>query len=301
MLLKVQLAKWYLSLAPASAPTYWREKAPLLRAHMEYDDEIKSGFLRWFPGLDLRGKDVFDIGCGYGGRSILFAQTARSVTGLEISERQVIEADQFARARGLTNTRFVVGVGEQLPFVSDSFDVITSYDVFEHVADLRKVLEECLRVLRPGGTLYAIFPPYYNPTGSHLEAWLSRMPWANLLFSKRVLVHAARELLEERGDPYRPMPLRPGDALWTLNGATVRSTRRTVRSLDCEYSMRLSALFSPLVERWGAWHMRYYAWLFGWLRFVPGLRELFAHRIVLVVRKRYAGADSSKGRTSAAA
>ncbi len=285
MSVSVRLAKWYLYLAPSSAPKLWREARPLERAQSEYDDEIKNGFLRWFPGLKLEGKDVFDLGCGYGGRSAFFAERAKSVVGLEISQKMVDEAARFAQSRGLSNTGFVMGFGENLPFPENSFDVITSYDVFEHVADLHQVLQECLRVLRPGATLYAVFPPFYHPTGSHLEAWLSKMPWANVFFRKKTLVKAGYELLDERHDPYRPMELRPADALWTLNGATIRSTNRILRTLPCQYSLRLSPLFSPLVERWEPWHMAYYGWAFNWLRFVPVMREMFTHRIVLVLTK----------------
>ena len=111
------------------------------------------------------------------------------------------------------------------------------------------------------------------------------MPWANVFFRKKTLVRAGYELLNERGDRYRPMELRPADALWTLNGATIRSTQRILRSLNAPYTLRLSPLFSPLVERWDSWRMRYYGWAFNWLRFLPGLREMFTHRMVLVLTK----------------
>ncbi len=64
---------------------------------MEYDDEIAGGFLKWFPSLSLEGKDVLDLGCGYGGRSVRYAELgSRSVTGIEPEERQCSEARAFA-------------------------------------------------------------------------------------------------------------------------------------------------------------------------------------------------------------
>ena len=197
----VFLAKKYLSLAAVTAPTYWTESVPLVQAQMEYEDECAHSFLEWFPEETFAGKDVFDIGCGFGGRPIRFLeQGAHRVTGLEIVEKPINEAKEFAARKGFTNAEFVVGFGERLPFPDASFDLITSNDVFEHVADLRQTLLECLRVLRPGGRLRAIFPPFYHPTGSHLDAWVSKMPWPNVLFSCETLVRAVPEILRERGD-----------------------------------------------------------------------------------------------------
>lgn len=282
----VALAKWYLSLAPASAPTCWRSPAPLERARMEYEDELAGGFLKWFPNLDVRNKDVFDLGCGHGGRTVRYVELgARWATGLEVSDSAVRESQEFARLRGVSNAEFVAGVGERLPFSDASFDIITSYDVFEHVCDLRQTLLECLRVLRPKGKLYAVFPPFYHPTGAHLEGWLSRMPCPNVFFSSQSLIRAGYEMLDERKDTYRPHPLRPTDKLWSLNGATIRSTRELLASLGCTYDLCLAPMFSVMNSLWEPWKMKYYAWVVHPLHHVPFLNEVFTHRMVLAISR----------------
>lgn len=48
----------------------------------------------------------------------------------------------------------VIGVGEQLPFRDNSFDVVMSYAVLEHVTDPQRCMNEMHRVLKPGGLLY---------------------------------------------------------------------------------------------------------------------------------------------------
>jgi SAM-dependent methyltransferase len=281
------LATWYLSLAPSFAPSHWRDPKPLERARMEYEDEIVGGLLKWFPSLSLTGKDVLDLGCGYGGRSVRYAELgARSVYGIEPSERGCTEARRFSALHKVAAT-FVVGCAESLPLPSNSFDCAVSYDVLEHVCDVRKTLEECRRVLRPGSSLYAIFPPFHHPTGSHFESWLSKMPWANVLFPCRTLLKASTNIISKRADNYRPNPLRPGDKLWGLNGITIRQLRRLVSSLDAEFSIRLAPLFSPLNSKWESWHMKYYAPVFAPLRHIPVLQECFTHRIVLTMTKRY--------------
>ena len=197
---------------------------------MEYEDEIAGGFLKWFPGVDLSGKSVFDIGSGYGGRSARYRELgAQRVVGLEIFPRMVDESRAFAEYKGLTNMEFHVGEGEHLPFADDAFDLITSYDVFEDVHDLDKVFDECMRVLKPGGRLLAIFPPFYHPGGAHLESWMSRMPWPNFFFGRETLIRAVQDIMRERNDGYQPHPMRPRDKLWTLNGTTIRSVRAMIR------------------------------------------------------------------------
>lgn len=81
------LATWYLSLAPASAPIHLLDPKPLERARMEYDDEVLGGFLKWFPSLSLSGRDVLDLGCGYGGRSVRYAELGARMCGIEPAER----------------------------------------------------------------------------------------------------------------------------------------------------------------------------------------------------------------------
>ena len=279
------LASWYLSIAPSFAPTYWREAKPLERATMEYEDEVTGGFLDWFPLLSLAVKDVLDLGCGYGGRSVRFAELgARSLTGIEPAERQCSEAREFAANRRIAAT-FVTGSGESLPLPPDCFDCILSYDVLEHVCDVDKTLKECLRVLRVGGSLYAIFPPFHHPTGCHFESWLSKMPWPNVLFPCRVLVEAGTDIISRRADNFRPDQLRPTDKLWGLNGITIRKLRRIANGLDADFSIRLAPLFSSKNRKWESWHMKYYAPLLAPLRYVPILQECFTHRIVVTMTK----------------
>jgi len=163
---------------------------------------------------------------------------------------------------------------------------VLSYDVLEHVQNPRRTLEEIYRVLKPGGLFLAVFPPYFHPKGSHLEGYASRFPYIQLIFPTRVLLKAIDEVLDERGDGYRPQPLRPGDKIYTLNGLTIRSFRRILKESDFE-TLRLEflPLLNRMVRQYDKWKMRYYAWLSYPLSRVPLLQELFTHRIVAILRK----------------
>lgn len=282
----VTLARKYLSLAPSYPPKYWTDPTPLERARMEYETEATGRFLRYFPELKLEGKNVLEIGCGYGGSAVRFAELgAKLVIGLEPFDKPCKQGVAFVAEKGTANVRFIVGFGEQIPVRSDFFDVITSYDVFEHVEDLEKVLGECLRVLKPQGTLYAIFPPFYHPTGAHLDTWLSKMPWSNVLFRCDTLVKAVNNIVETRNDGFSPTPMRVSDRLWALNGATIRSVKHLVAKGKYSARLVLYPLFSPVNSKWKSWKMKYYAFAFKPLRYIPALQELFVNRIVLEITK----------------
>jgi SAM-dependent methyltransferase len=283
----VTLAKKYLSLWPSYPPKYWTDPAPLERAQMEYEIEVAGRFLRYFPDLKLQGKEVLEIGCGYGGSAVHFAELgAKRVVGLEPFEKPCKQGRAFVAEKRVSNVKFVVGFGEQIPLRSNLFDVVTSYDVFEHVEDLGSVLDECLRVLKPGGTLYAVFPPFYHPTGAHLDTWISRMPWSNVLFQCDTLVKAVNDLIRARNDGFSPMPMRSRDRLWTLNGATIRSvTDLVAQERFPGAQFLLYPLFSPANSKWQSWRMKYYAFAFAPLRYVPALREMFVNRMVLRITK----------------
>jgi SAM-dependent methyltransferase len=291
--LGVALAKAYLKLAPAygaprNLPTVEAKvERAMARARVAYEDERKGGLLKFFDAdLDLSGDVILDLGSGYGGRTIAFQRlTGARALGLDVSDKMAAAACRFARSEGVDDAHFMTGVAEALPLASDSVDVIFSYDVLEHVQVPETCLRECWRVLKPGGRLLLVFPPYYHPTGSHLEGYVSHVPYANAAFPSSVLVAAVDEILAERGDT-RQRTLRPGDKLYWLNGLTIGGFRELLGRVDFQVvSFDLLPLFSRLNRKYDAWRMKYYAWVFTALRSVPFVQEYFTHRVVAVLRK----------------
>lgn len=202
-----------------------------------------GSFFQYFQenlrAADLHDKDVLDIGCGHGGRTAyyLLHGKPRSITGIEISFNRVIVAEQSAHQ--ICDDRrmnFVIGVGETLPFKDECFDVILSYDVFEHVQDLPRVLAECFRVMKPEGRLYALFPPYYGARSHHLD-FITTIPFLHHLFSPKTLVEAANQIIKERQtsrDELLPAPVRSyqgRQVLPRLNGTTEREFHHIVKGL----------------------------------------------------------------------
>jgi SAM-dependent methyltransferase len=99
---------------------------------------------------------VLDLGCGRGGVVELFWREVKVAAGLDPDTSSLAGH----RAPGMPVIR---GVGESLPFVNESFDLIVCLWVLEHLQDPLATLREVRRVLRPGGHLIFVTPNLSNP------------------------------------------------------------------------------------------------------------------------------------------
>ncbi len=119
-------------------------------------------------GADGRESGVIlDDGCGVGEYMTRFAEHTPHIYGLEFEPDHVSSAGKL----GHKVTR---GASEHLPFSDDSFDLILSHEVLEHVEDDRAALEEIVRVLRlpesdssGGGRLVLFVPNRGYPFETH--------------------------------------------------------------------------------------------------------------------------------------
>jgi len=101
------------------------------------------------------GKRVLDLGCGTGYGSAELARVAAAVTGVDVAEEAVAYArEHFARE----NTTFVVASAAATGLPDASFDLVTAFEVIEHLADWKALLAEVRRLLAPGGVLLVSTP-----------------------------------------------------------------------------------------------------------------------------------------------
>ena len=101
-------------------------------------------------------------------------------------------------------TTDVLGVSQRLPFASNTFDVILSLNVLEHVTDPFACADEMVRVLKPGGKLYCAVP-FLQPEHGYPHHYfnMTRSGLAELFKSKLVTVNRAIRL--------------SGRPIWTLH------------------------------------------------------------------------------------
>lgn len=105
------------------------------------------------------GEDVLDIGSGPGLLACEMAAVVGSdgsVHGIDPSESMHAIAGGRRRREGSAPVTFGMGDANALPFTDASFDVVTSTQVYEYVADMPGALAEAYRVLRPGGRLLVL-------------------------------------------------------------------------------------------------------------------------------------------------
>lgn len=96
---------------------------------------------------------VIDLGSGYGGSARYLAREfgCRTV-GLNLSERENERGRRQTAEQGLDHlVEIVDGSYEDVPYADESFDVVWSQDALLHSGNRRRVLEEAVRLLRPGG------------------------------------------------------------------------------------------------------------------------------------------------------
>ena len=102
------------------------------------------------------GEVVLDLGSGGGIDVILSARRvgpAGLAYGLDMTDEMLDLARRNAADAGVTNVEFLKGYIEEVPLPDGSVDVIVSNCVINLSADKPRVLDEMMRVLRPGGRL----------------------------------------------------------------------------------------------------------------------------------------------------
>lgn len=161
------------------------------KANYDLGDRQNSDFFRRLGGEpDFQGKKVLDLGCGTGSLVIYMArQGARRSVGIDIDEHRIEYAkenlrESFSELQPICN--FIAADINDID--EGDFDIITSHDTFEHLADLQGCLAGITKRLKPGGRLYVGFGPLYNsPKGDH-GAFKLKIPWGHLLLPEKWLL-----------------------------------------------------------------------------------------------------------------
>jgi ubiquinone/menaquinone biosynthesis C-methylase UbiE len=108
-----------------------------------------------FASQFVIGRKVLDVGCGTGYGSALFAESASSVIGIDLSR----QALHFARARYCKpNLQYLRMNAETLNFSDRSFNFVISTENFEHLNNQEANLREMARVLSDDGMLLLATP-----------------------------------------------------------------------------------------------------------------------------------------------
>ena len=123
-------------------------------------------------GERIHGR-ALENGCGVGMYVEKLTPYAGTVIGLEFDFERTLEAS--ARAAHIINA-----AGEGLPFPEESFDLILSHEVIEHVKNDQTAVAEMIRVLKSGGRLVLFCPNRGYPFETHGIYWRGKYQFGNI-------------------------------------------------------------------------------------------------------------------------
>jgi SAM-dependent methyltransferase len=140
-------------LLPLDAQNAYRDRYSRLRPGWRPSGDQLESIVRSYV---TRDSNVLDLGCGRGGVAEVIWRDVRLAAGVDPDMSSLTGH----RAKGMSVVR---AVAENLPFASDSFDLVVSVWVLEHIADPLEMFIEVRRVLRPGGHFIFLTPNLRNP------------------------------------------------------------------------------------------------------------------------------------------
>ncbi|MEW6649583.1 MAG: class I SAM-dependent methyltransferase [Chloroflexota bacterium] len=134
--------------------------------------ERRLDMIRSAAGERMYGRVLVD-GCGVGMYLHRLAQTAQQAVGLDVEYERSRDAHQRVNL-------VMCAAGEYLPLPDNSFDLILSHEVLEHVRDDRLAVAEIVRALKPGGRLALFCPNRAYPFETHGIYWRGRYHFGNI-------------------------------------------------------------------------------------------------------------------------
>ncbi len=117
------------------------------------------------PPFDVKkGDKILDLGCGWGRVLKPVLDRGAKAVGLDISEKMLHAAKRHLKAKG-HKAVLILGDATRLPFADNSFDMIYSLLVLQHLSKKNgmEVLKEIRRVLKPGGRANIRVPGRFAP------------------------------------------------------------------------------------------------------------------------------------------
>jgi ubiquinone/menaquinone biosynthesis C-methylase UbiE len=177
----------------------WRHK----RLHSEQFQDETLGLITQVVGT-LAGKQLLDLGCGMGGFAVAAELAGADVTALDYNPAYCVITAARGDQYGL-QMPVMRAAGEALPCPDATYNIVTAWDVIEHVQQPSTMLSEIARVLQPGGVVFITAinrfafrdPHYHLPLINYLPRPLAEFLIASFGRSKRRAAFRDRQRLSE--------------------------------------------------------------------------------------------------------
>ena len=153
------------SAAPANSLAYFEEVRK--KKH-----RVEPHIPRFADFAAYAGKRVLEVGCGIGTAAVEFCKAGAEYTGVDLSQVSADTTRERLRVYRLDGTVMHANCEQPLPLELGTFDLVYSFGVIHHTPNPECIVDNCLRMLKPGGEfklmLYAT------------DSWKSAMIDANL-------------------------------------------------------------------------------------------------------------------------
>ncbi|XP_029170188.1 ubiquinone biosynthesis O-methyltransferase, mitochondrial [Nylanderia fulva] len=193
---------------------WWDENGPIkllhsftpLRIQFVRDGLANAGFKIQNPALPLEGVKIVDVGCGGGILTERLARIGAQVTGVDASTELIDTAKEHIKLDPTISEKvnyIQTTIEEFSPKNEKLYDAVIASEVIEHVENPELFLKECVRILKPNGS---IFITTINKTST---SWLSAIVLGeyilNLLprgtheWNKFIAPHEIQRILDNYG------------------------------------------------------------------------------------------------------
>lgn len=149
--------------------TFYRTRPAEYRVEL-VEEEDNASYAEFISHFAAKGSMLLDFGTGSWRLPLSLSRHGFDVTGVDIfSEDDLVRFSSKLEGSG---AKLLTYDGKTLPFPDQSFDVVSSRNVFEHIINVDDVLNELDRVLKPGG-LFILHGPNWSGPNIPIRAILS--------------------------------------------------------------------------------------------------------------------------------
>lgn len=115
-----------------------------------------------------RNKNVLDLGCNTGYGTKIVSNYCNEIIGVDVSPKAISTARKLYGESGM---KFCLIDGNRLPFKDNKFDLIISFQVIEHIVNLKKYIFELKRVFSPHGVALFTTPNSLHRLYPGMKPW----------------------------------------------------------------------------------------------------------------------------------